>query len=160
MTAIDELRRLSDIAAALGAEGVRADALATAERLSAGRFFVACLGQFKRGTSTLINALVSDAVLPVGVVPVTSVVTVVRYGPARGAIIHFQNGTSTPIDVANISDYVSEAGNPGNRKAVSLVETRRCSRPACVSLPLRVSVRSLRRTRRRRERLCRASTPR
>lgn len=102
---------------------MRADALATAERLAAGRFFVACLGQFKRGKSTLINALVSDAVLPVGVVPVTSVVTVVRYGPARGAIIHFQNGTSTPIDVANISDYVSEAGNPGNGKAVSLVET-------------------------------------
>jgi dynamin family protein len=56
-------------------------------------------------------------------VPVTSIVTVVRYGPARGAVIHFQNGTSTPISVAEISDYVSEAGNPGNTKAVSTVET-------------------------------------
>jgi hypothetical protein len=51
-----------------------------AERLRDGRFHVVCVGQFKRGRSTLINALVGEDALPTGVVPVTSVVTVLRHG--------------------------------------------------------------------------------
>lgn len=38
-----------------------------AERLREGRFYVACGRQFKRGKSTLVNALVGEAVLPAGV---------------------------------------------------------------------------------------------
>ena len=44
-----------------------------AERVSEGRFYVACIGQFKRGKSSVLNALVGDRVLPTGVVPVTTV---------------------------------------------------------------------------------------
>ena len=55
------------------------EARALAERIVAGRFFVACVGQFKRGKSTVLNALVNDRVLPTGVTPVTSVVTMLRF---------------------------------------------------------------------------------
>jgi predicted GTPase len=53
------LLRLAAIAAEVSADDIRMDAETTLERLNAGRFFVACLGQFKRGKSSLINALVS-----------------------------------------------------------------------------------------------------
>jgi len=67
------------------------------ERLAEGRFYVACVGQFKRGKSTLINALVGHAVLPAGVAPVTSVVTVVRYGSEPRARVRLANQAWQPI---------------------------------------------------------------
>ena len=36
------------------------------------------LGQFKRGKSTFINALLGEAILPTAIVPLTSVVTILR----------------------------------------------------------------------------------
>ena len=40
-------------------------------RLESGKFNLAVLGQFKRGKSTLLNALLGNNVLPSDVVPVT-----------------------------------------------------------------------------------------
>jgi len=42
------------------------------ERLSTGRFHLAVLGQFKRGKSTLLNALLGEALLPTSIVPVNA----------------------------------------------------------------------------------------
>ncbi|HBR01822.1 MAG TPA: hypothetical protein DD738_04355, partial [Ruminiclostridium sp.] len=38
------------------------------------------IGQFKRGKSPLINALVGDELLPVGIIPLTTAVTEIRQG--------------------------------------------------------------------------------
>ena len=75
-----QLERLAQIAAELGDQALASDARADHDRLVEARFFVACLGQFKRGKSTLLNGLVGPPILPVGVVPVTSVVTILRHG--------------------------------------------------------------------------------
>jgi GTP-binding protein EngB required for normal cell division len=113
------LARLADQA---GADGVAADARALGERVREGRFHVALVGQFKRGKSTLINALVAEDILPVGVVPVTAVVTVVRHGPQRGARVQLHDGAWRAIDPADLGSYVSEEGNPDNAKGVAGVE--------------------------------------
>ncbi|MEO7111375.1 MAG: dynamin family protein [Polyangiaceae bacterium] len=91
-------------------------------RLSEGRFFVACVGQFKRGKSSLLNALVGKAVLPVGVIPVTAIVTVLRYGDDVRACVHFASGEPKEISLPSVSEYVSEKENPENIKGVSAVE--------------------------------------
>ena len=44
-------------------------------RLATERFQLAMLGQFKRGKSTVLNALLGKSVLPIGVVPVTAIPT-------------------------------------------------------------------------------------
>jgi ribosome biogenesis GTPase A len=49
------------------------------DRAAAGEFNLVVLGEFKRGKSSLINALLGRAALPVGVVPLTSVATIIRY---------------------------------------------------------------------------------
>jgi GTP-binding protein EngB required for normal cell division len=118
----DCLRRLSTLAVAMQADDLRAEADATLDRVSAGRFFVACVGQFKRGKSTLVNALVGEPALPFGVLPVTSIITIVRYGSRRAAAVHFQDGTTTTIDVGELAAYVTEAANPGNTRGVSVVD--------------------------------------
>ncbi len=61
------LLRVAALADELGSERVRDEATALAQRTSEGRFYIACIGQFKRGKSTLLDALLADRVLPTGV---------------------------------------------------------------------------------------------
>ena len=77
------LLRLASLGEELGAPYIADDGRALAARVSEGRFYLACIGQFKRGKSTLINALIGEPVLPVGFIPVTAVPTVIRYGSAQ-----------------------------------------------------------------------------
>ena len=105
-----------------GAVELAGEAAAVAERLREGRFYVACVGQFKRGKSTLINALIGDAVLPVGVVPVTAAVTVVRFGERVAARVRFGERDWEDCDPRALATYVAEEQNPGNEKGVTGVE--------------------------------------
>jgi GTP-binding protein EngB required for normal cell division len=119
---LSKLEELADLAADAGAPDVVEEARALAERIAAGRFYVTCFGQFKRGKSTLLNALVDDPILPTGVVPVTAVVTILRYGRRRSARVRFADGEWRTIDPRALSAYVSEEENPGNEKEVAAVE--------------------------------------
>ena len=109
------LTRLSEIAAQLGENAIAVDAQQLMTRIGEGRFFVACIGQFKRGKSTLLNALVGDAVLPTGVVPVTAVPTVLRYGEQRAARVLI-DGSWRAVSPDDLAQYVSEELNPENAK--------------------------------------------
>ena len=118
------LLRLAELAEQFDAEQVAADARSVAERVSEGRFYVACIGQFKRGKSTVLNALVGDGVLPTGVVPVTTVPTIVRYGPHAAARVRFEAAADgwRDIPVKTVDEYVSEEKNPENAKHVAGLE--------------------------------------
>jgi GTP-binding protein EngB required for normal cell division len=118
------LLRLADLAEEFDAEQVAADARSVAERVSEGRFYVACIGQFKRGKSSVLNALVGESVLPTGVVPVTTVPTIVRYGSHASARVRFESDASgwTNIPVHTVDEYVSEEKNPENAKHVAALE--------------------------------------
>jgi hypothetical protein len=105
-----------------GASHLAAEARTLAERVREGLFYAACVGQFKRGKSTLLNAIVRQPVLPVGVVPVTAVVTVVRHGEAPLARVRFAAGGWQEIATSDLAQYVTEEQNPENRKGVASVE--------------------------------------
>jgi GTP-binding protein EngB required for normal cell division len=113
---------LGDIAKAIDARELESDARALQQRLGEGRFHLACVGQFKRGKSSLINALIGRPILPTGVTPVTSVVTIVGYGPDTAAEVLFADGRRLRIDASQLETYVSEASNPENVKRVAVVE--------------------------------------
>jgi hypothetical protein len=57
------IRSLEAIALELGDEEVAKDAHELATRVEEGRFHVACVGQFKRGKSTLLNAIIGAPLL-------------------------------------------------------------------------------------------------
>jgi hypothetical protein len=116
------LDRIAELANELGSERVREEAAGLVERMTEGRFYLACIGQFKRGKSTLLCALLGDRVLPTGVLPITAVPTVVRHGPTRSARVRFQGGTWVDIAPENLTQYVSEELNPENKKGVAGVE--------------------------------------
>jgi len=100
------------------------------ERLCQGRLHLAVLGQFKRGKSTLLNALLGESVLPTAVVPLTAIPTFVRSGPRLAGRVEFQNGREaesfTGDGVAELqaflSRFVTEEGNPKNKLGVLQVE--------------------------------------
>jgi GTPase SAR1 family protein len=88
-------------------------------KLAEDRFTLAVLGQFKRGKSSLMNAIIGRELLPTGVLPLTSAITVLRYGPDEKLIIS-REGALIPeeIPVGRLAEYVTEQSNPGNRKGV------------------------------------------
>ncbi len=116
------LERLAAIAGELEDRDLAGEALAERQRLVEARFFAACVGQFKRGKSTLINALVGDPVLPVGVIPVTSVITILTYGETPTATVRLANGQSHVIPVSTISEFVDERRNPRNARGAVVVD--------------------------------------
>jgi len=96
------------------------------ERLEEERFHLAVLGQFKRGKSTLLNALLGDEVLPTSILPLTSIPTFIEYGPEFKAKVILQSGADidlfaneSPSQLADfLAEYVTEEFNPGNRRGV------------------------------------------
>jgi len=92
-----------------------------AGRIATERFHIAVLGEFKRGKSTLVNAIIGQELLPSGVVPLTAVATEVHFGIDRSTVV-FADGRRLPIEDDEISAYVTERENPANVKAVTRVE--------------------------------------
>lgn len=90
------------------------------DKLTSQEMTVSIIGQFKRGKSTLANAILQDEILPVGIVPVTSVVTKVVQGP-RGAEVRYRNGKVEQVEFARLSSFVSEQENKNNRLGVEEV---------------------------------------
>jgi small GTP-binding protein len=97
-------------------------------RIEEGCLRVAVLGQFKRGKSTLLNALLGTLLLPTGITPVTAIPTFVKSGNKAHVRIEF-NDAREPLESFIESEFsgilarfVSEAENPGNRDGVRHVE--------------------------------------
>ncbi|MFZ0927606.1 MAG: dynamin family protein [Syntrophobacteraceae bacterium] len=84
-------------------------------------FNLVVLGQFKRGKSTFINALLGESILPTAIIPLTSVVTILRYGPKLKVEVEYLNGRLEEIDLAGLPAFITERENPQNKKAVKEV---------------------------------------
>ena len=83
---------------------------------------VAILGQFKAGKSSFINSLIGKSVLPVGVIPVTTVITRLQYGERAQAVVRYFDGNTSEIGINDIEAFTSEAENPSNKKNVEVVD--------------------------------------
>ena len=92
------------------------------QNLADERFRLVVLGQFKRGKSTFINALLGQAVLPTDVIPVTAVITEVRHGTSPRAVVTFENGEEKQIELDHLPEFVSEENNPRNVRKVDKVD--------------------------------------
>lgn len=121
----NELKFIRDGLNALGRVEAEQQIAGLMEKLADDRFVLAVLGQFKRGKSSLMNAIIGRELLPTGVLPLTSAITVLRYGSDERLVVSY-NESPFPeeLPVSALPDFVTEAGNPGNRKKVktALVE--------------------------------------
>lgn len=93
----------------------------TKTKLAEEAFNLVVLGQFKRGKSTLINALLGEKILPTAIVPLTSVVTILRYGPQLRVEVHYLDERKQEVQLADLPAYITERENPRNQKGVKEV---------------------------------------
>jgi hypothetical protein len=119
----DMIRAVLPIARAYSDERREQEIRTLLTRLAAGRFQLAVIGQFSRGKTTLMNALLGAAYLPMGALPMTSVVTTVRYGTRARALVR-SHATALPIEVpiADVARFVARASAERTRMQVATVE--------------------------------------
>jgi Dynamin family len=95
------------------------------KQLLSGRLTTAACGEFKRGKSTLLGALVEQpALCPPNVDISTSVVSTLEYGPEEQITAFIgDRGDAAPVQISRqqIAEYVTEQGNPGNDQKVQLL---------------------------------------
>jgi len=94
----------------------RIDALAF--RLEDNNLEVALFGRVSSGKSSLLNALLSTNVLPVGINPITAVPTKLSYGPVLRAAVAYGSGIEEDVTLEELAKLVTEQGNPGNLRNV------------------------------------------
>ena len=99
------------------------------ERLAAASATVVVLGEFKRGKSTLINALLHTAVCPVDADVVTAIPTVVCYGETAGVTAYAEDSASGEIlarevPLRELPQLVSEPAGTTARPLERSVEVR------------------------------------
>ena len=90
------------------------------DKLSNSNMTISVIGQFKRGKSTLSNCILGKNYMPVGIVPITSAVTKVVYG-RQSAEVCFENGEVRPVEIDDLSAYISEQENAKNELGVKEV---------------------------------------
>ena len=61
------------------------------QKVHSDTFKIQLVGTFKNGKSTFINALLGEDILPTRILPCTAVVSEVKYGDSKKAILHFRN---------------------------------------------------------------------
>jgi len=83
---------------------------------------VAVFGRFKAGKSSFLNHLAGRAALPIGVLPLTAIITRLRHGPVERAAVRFLDGTTKSIPLDDLGLYVGENENPHNTRQVAGVE--------------------------------------
>ncbi|HMB16947.1 MAG TPA: dynamin family protein [Pelovirga sp.] len=104
--------------------------LALRARQEEGAFRLAVLGQFKRGKSTFLNALLGADLLPTDILPVTAIPTFIHAADSLTAKVFFDSQTNPvtfePEEGGSFGDflqaYITEAGNPDNHRQVERVE--------------------------------------
>jgi Dynamin family len=97
-------------------------------QLAEDRFNLAVVGQFKRGKSSLMNAVLGRNLLPTGLLPLTSAITTLCYGSKERVMLNRKGfAWEQEVPLAQLEAYITERGNPGNEKG--LLEAR-------VELPL------------------------
>lgn len=100
----------------------RADVLLA--RASARRLRVLVAGEANRGKSTLLNRLLDRDALPSGVLPLTAVVTTIwaATGGAEHLTVRFLDGHSESRPLSDLSELVTESGNPHNEQNIAEVD--------------------------------------
>ena len=80
------------------------------QRLDEGLYFVAFVGQFSAGKSTLLNNLLGRSILPQGTMETTPILTYIRYGEEEKATLFCFDGTEEDIGLDEVAGIMQKGG--------------------------------------------------
>ncbi|PRQ03546.1 Isoniazid-induced protein IniC [Enhygromyxa salina] len=88
-----------------GGQAALEKVIAARERL-ARPLTIAIMGEFSAGKSTFVNALLGEAVAPMGVLPTTNTINVFRRGTGRGARVHYRDASISTVSADELDPYL------------------------------------------------------
>lgn len=92
------------------------------ERIASELYRVAVIGEFKRGKSSLVNAIIGAQVLPTDILPMTAAVTRVTYGEERRIIVHYKDGRQEERSVEQLIDFATKFDAEKEKTAATIRE--------------------------------------
>lgn len=92
------------------------------EQLTTRLYRVAVIGEFNRGKSSLLNALIGADVLPTDILPMTAAVTRVTYGTERKIEIFYKDGSTEEKTVEELVEYATKYDEEKEKKASTVKE--------------------------------------
>ena len=72
------------------------------------KFRVAVVGEFKRGKSSFINALLGREILPVDALPTTATLNRITYGALPRAYLRYKDEKVEEVEIGELSRYVTK----------------------------------------------------
>jgi predicted GTPase len=105
---VTELDKLREFADSLALEKTRSSIEETLDKAVKEHFEVAVVGEFKRGKSTIINAILGEDVLPSDVLPATAALNRITYSAEPFVIVEYKDGREVRVPVEKLSDYVTK----------------------------------------------------
>ncbi len=94
-------------------------------RLAEDRFNLVVVGRFNRGKTSIMNAIMGNDRLPVGIVPLTSVITTVCYGTKEQVVLNYDQKILTQeVPIEALRQYVTQEGNPGNALRIRMAQVQ------------------------------------
>lgn len=118
----DELKQLSEYASSLNLDNTAKSINDVIEKTTNDHFEVAIVGEFKRGKSTLINAILGQEVLPADVLPATATLNRVTYSKEPYVKVEYKDGRSETVDIDRLADYVTKLSYDSEKVAETVKE--------------------------------------
>lgn len=103
-----DLKRLRAFAKELALEETAQLIDEVLQRVEKDSFTVAVVGQFKRGKSTFINALLGVSVLPTDVLPCSATLNRISYGLAPRVLLRFKDGRQEEVPFDKLDGYITK----------------------------------------------------
>jgi predicted GTPase len=122
ITLITDLERLQAISKKLKLDSSVELINDVIDRVKQQAFSVAIVGEFKRGKSTLINALLGADVLPADILPCSATLNRVTYGLKPQLKITFKDGREEELELEHLKEYVTKLTPESEETAATIEE--------------------------------------
>lgn len=115
------LAKIERVVAERGLVEFRSTLAGIVDRLEDQSLEIAMFGRVSAGKSSLLNAILGEEILPVGVTPITAVPTRIRFGEAVSLTVWYAERPRQTLDISRLLEVASEKHNPHNEKRVTRI---------------------------------------
>ncbi len=122
MSVLTDLEKLREFAQRLELDRSQEMLDEVTGRLKSSRFSLAVVGEFKRGKSTFINALLGKDILPSDLLPCSATLNRVTYGLDPHVQVHFRDGRQERVAIDQLANYVTKLEPESEEMAATVRE--------------------------------------
>ncbi|WRS26138.1 dynamin family protein [Oscillospiraceae bacterium MB08-C2-2] len=115
-----DLKKLGDYSRRMQLSGNLSAIEEVLKRLKEDSFNIAIVGEFNRGKSSLINALLEKDVLPTDLLPTTATLNRVTYSVTSFVQLEYHDGNMEEIEIDQLPQYVTKLTREGEQRAKSI----------------------------------------